>query len=128
MRTALRLREDEEAIRVSRLRLVVGKPVLSEVIWLPRRRFDAFLEAEPGEIGDLLYPAYERLCGEIVARAEETLTVSTATTEDAQLLGLDEGAPVIVIDRLAFGYDNQPIEWRCSRGPTADFRYKVEIR
>ena len=128
VRSALRLREDEEAIRVSRLRLVVGKPVLSEAIWLPLRRFGAFLEAEPGEIGDLLYPAYERLCGEIVARAEETLTVSTATTDDAQLLGLDEGAPVIVIDRLAFGYDNQPVEWRCSRGPTADFRYKVEIR
>src|SRR4051812_48212948 len=128
VRSALRLREDEEAIRLSRLRLIIGKPVLSEEIWLPLRRFGALLEAGPGEIGDLLYPAYERLCGEIVARAEETLTVGTATVEDSRLLGLDEGAPVVVIDRVAFGFDNQPIEWRHSRGPTADFRYKIEIR
>ena len=128
VRAALRLRKGDEAIRLSRLRLIHGKPVLSEDIWLPCRRFSALLDAEAGEIGDLLYPAYERLCGEIVARAEETLTVGTATAEDARLLGLDERAPVVVIDRMAFGYDNQPVEWRHSRGPTADFRYKIEIR
>jgi GntR family transcriptional regulator len=128
VRSALRLRDDEEAIRLSRLRLISGKPVLSEEIWLPWRRFGAFLEAEPGEIGDLLYPAYERFCGEIVARAEETLTVDTATAEDVRLLGLEQGAPVVVIDRMAFGYDNHPIEWRHSRGPTTEFRYQIEIR
>jgi GntR family transcriptional regulator len=128
VRSALRLRKNEVAIRLSRLRLIRAKPVLSEEIWLPSRRFSALLDAEAGEIGDLLYPAYERLCGEIVARAEETLTVGTATAEDARLFGLEERAPVVVIDRMAFGYDNQPIEWRHSRGPTADFRYKIEIR
>lgn len=128
VRAALRLREDEEVIRLSRLRLIVGEPVLSEEIWLPRRRFARLLDAEPGEIGDLLYPAYERLCGEIVARAEETVTVSTAAGDDVRLLGLAYGAPVVVIDRVAFGYDGRPLEWRRTRGPATDFRYHVEIR
>jgi GntR family transcriptional regulator len=128
VRSALRLGEKAKAIRLSRLRIVGGKPVLSEEIWLPSHRFGALLEAEPGEIGDLLYPAYERLCSEIVARAEETLTVGTATAADAQMLSLREGDPLVVIDRLAYGYDNMPVEWRRSRGPTTDFRYKIEIR
>jgi GntR family transcriptional regulator len=128
VRSALRLGEEAEAIRLSRLRLIGGKPVLCEEIWLPSHRFGALLEAEPGEIGDLLYPAYERLCGEIVARAEETLTVGTAMADDARMLGLKDGDPVVVIDRLAFGYDNRPVEWRHSRGPTTDFRYKIEIQ
>jgi GntR family transcriptional regulator len=128
VRTALRLDPSEKVIHLSRLRLLAGKPVLSEAIWLPRRRFAPLLDAEPAEIGDLLYPAYERLCGEIVARAEETVTVDTAAEDDVRLLGLAHSAPVVVIDRLAFGYDNRPIEWRCTRGSAAEFRYHIEIR
>jgi GntR family transcriptional regulator len=126
--TALRLQEGEEVICLSRLRLIASQPVLSEKIWLPRRRFAPLLDTEPDTIGDLLYPAYERLCGEIVARAEETVTVSTAVEGDMRLLGLAPGAPVVIIDRVAFGYDNRPIEWRLTRGPAVDFRYHVEIR
>ena len=128
VRAALRLRENEGVIRLSRLRLIAGKPVLSEEIWLSQRRFAALLDAKPGEIGDLLYPAYERLCGEIVARAEETMTVGTAAADDVRRLGLAHGDPVVVIDRVAFGYDNGPVEWRHTRGSTTDFRYHVEIR
>ncbi len=129
MRAALALGEGEtEVIRLRRLRLIAGKPVLYEQTWLPYHRFAPILETSPAEIGDLLYPAYEKFCGEVIARAEETLTVGRATAEDAVLLGLAEGAPVVVIERLAFGYDGRPMEWRHSRGPTTEFRYKVDIR
>jgi len=128
VQTVLGLKKDEKVIRLSRLRLIAGKPVLSEKIWLPRRRFAPLLAAEPDEIGDLLYPAYERICGELVARAEETVTVGTAAAEDVRLLSLAEGAPVVVIDRVAFGYDSHPIEWRHTRGSAAEFRYHIELR
>lgn len=128
VRDTLRLRVGEKVIRMPRLRLVAGNPVLSEEIWLPHRRFARFLDAEPGDIGDLLYPAYERLCGELVARAEETLTVGTATESDVRLLRLAPDEPVVVIDRLAFGYDDEPVEWRRTHGAATAFRYHVEIR
>ena len=41
---------------------------------------------------------------------------------------LAAGEPVVVIDRTAFGYDDRPLEWRRTRGPASDFRYRVEIR
>lgn len=127
-RAGLRLAKDSKAIRLTRLRLIAGAPVLSEEIWLPLRRFAPLLDVDPGDIGDLLYPAYERICGEIIARAEETVTVDTAGDADVQALGLQPGQPVVVIERLAFSYDDHPVEWRRTRGPATDFRYHVEIR
>ncbi|WP_449411316.1 GntR family transcriptional regulator [Methylobacterium komagatae] len=128
VRDTLGLEANAKAIYLARTRLLDGRPILSEEIWLPAARFASLLSVPLAEIGDLLYPAYERLCGEIVARAEETLTVGAAQASDTTALGIPEGAPVVVIDRLAFGFDNRPIEWRLTRGAATDFRYRVEIR
>ena len=128
VRTALGLETGAQAICLLRTRLVEGRPILSEEIWLPALRFAPLLNAPLPEIGDLLYPAYERLCGEIVARAEETLTVGSANEADGENLGLAQGAPVVLIERLAFGFDSRPIEWRLTRGAAAGFRYHVDIR
>ena len=128
VRAALDLEASARAIRLLRTRLIKGRPILSEEIWLPAVRFAPLLEAPLTEIGDLLYPAYEQLCGEIVARAEETLTVGSANAADGETLGLTDGAPVVIIERLAFGFDSRPIEWRLTRGAAAGFRYHVDIR
>ncbi len=124
---ALRLNRRERAIRLLRLRLLDEKPFLREEIWLPHARFAPLLTADEAEIGDLLYPAYERICGEVVGRAEEVLTVGAAGSEDARLLELEFGEPVVVIERLAFGFGGQRLEWRRSHGLAWNFRYKVEI-
>lgn len=63
-----------------------------------------------------------------MARAEETITIGTAGAAEAELLGFEPGTPVVLTARLAFGYDDRPIEWRCSCGSGWDFHYKVEIR
>jgi GntR family transcriptional regulator len=46
----------------------------------------------------------------------------------ARLLGLMEKTPVVVIERVAFGSDGAPLEWRQSRGAASKFRYSAEIR
>lgn len=64
-------------------------------------------------------------CG---ARADEQLTVEVADASTARLLRMKKGSPVIVIERIARGYDNSPIEWRRSRGRADLFTYQTEIR
>ena len=124
----LALPEGAKAIKLSRLRLFDGAPVLFEEIWLPRDPFDALLDLAPADFGDLLYPLYERLCGAVIASAEETLSAEAAAPHHGGPLGLAPGTPVMVIERLARGYDGKPLEWRRSRGPADKFRYQVEIR
>ena len=125
---ALALPKKVQAIHLDRLRLVDDKPVLREEIWLSQAQFAALMKIAPADFPDLLYPFYEALCGKVIASAEETLTVDSASSEDARLLGMQAGKPVVVIERLALGYDRCPLEWRRSRGPAEGFRYQVEIR
>lgn len=74
---ALRLEEGAEVVHLLRLRIHDGLPVLIEDIWLDAARFGPILTMED-DAPQLLYPLYERLCSEVVARAEETITIGTA--------------------------------------------------
>ena len=60
---ALRLREGDKVINISRLRLIDGEPLLAEEIWLDAVRFSAILELDTAVFGDLLYPLYEEKSG-----------------------------------------------------------------
>jgi len=126
--SALRIAPGAEVIHLSRLRVLDGTPLLAESIWLPKDKFENLLAIDTSEFGDLLYPLYEERCGQVIASAEEDLTAEAVDDVHARLLQLPRGAPVIVVERLALGYDRQPLEWRRSRGPADKFRYHVEIR
>jgi GntR family transcriptional regulator len=108
--------------------VIEDAPVLTEDIWLPLDRFAAFVDLPLDSIGDLLYPVYEAICNQVVASATETLTVEAASPKHAKLLGIEKGTAIVVIERLAYGYDRHPLEWRRSRGPASQFLYQSEIR
>ncbi|ALF89978.1 MULTISPECIES: GntR family transcriptional regulator [Ralstonia solanacearum species complex] len=124
----LQIETGTPVIRLTRLRLLDGAPLLAEEIWLPYDRFEALATLELDAFGDLLYPLYETQCGQIVASAEETLTAEAVNATYARLLRIQAGDPVMVIERVARGYDRVPLEWRRSRGAAAHFRYHVDIR
>lgn len=125
---ALAIDTEAPVIHISRLRLVDEHPILAEEIWLPYERFAAFATLPTEKIGDLLYPVYETHCNQVIASAGETLTVETVDAMYGRLLRIEAGSPVVVIERLAYGYDRRPLEWRRSRGPASEFVYQVEIR
>lgn len=127
-RDQLQLDKKDDAVFLSRLRLRDEKPVVAEEIWLPYRRFSPLLKTPAGQLGPLLYPEYEKICGEYVARAEEQLTARSAPQKYAQLLNIKAGNPLIVICRLARGFDDSPLEWRISRGCAKLFQYHIDIR
>ena len=116
--SALRIAEGAPVIFLSRLRLVDGEPLLAEEIWLEKAPFAAILDIETDRFGDLLYPLYEERCGRIVTSAEETLTVELADPLRARLLGREAGAPLVVVERIAFDLERRPLEWRRDRKST----------
>ncbi|WP_455923208.1 GntR family transcriptional regulator [Pseudomonas putida] len=125
---ALALEPDAQVIRLLRLRLLSGQPLLVEEIWLPLEPFAAILAHDLNAQGPLLYPIYESLCGQVIAAADETLTAEAVSEVHARLLRVEAGSPVVVIERLARNYAGQPLEWRRSWGHARHFRYSVEIR
>ena len=58
----------------------------------------------------------------------EVVTAEPCSAEHAGLLSLETREPVILIDRIAYGFDDTPLEWRSSRGRADKFQYHIEIR
>jgi len=127
-RDALNLSTADAALHIDRIRLVANKTVLLEEIWLPVRGFEPLIDLPLEAFGDLLYPLYERVCKRLVAQASETLTVERATALQAEALGVEGGAPLIRVQRVAYDYAGQAIEWRVSHGAAVHFQYHTEIR
>lgn len=125
--SALNLEEGARVIRLLRLRIYEETPIIHEEIWLDEARFAPVLTMEENQ-PKLLYPIYEDLCGAIVARAEETITIERANKTDVELLGLRRGSSIVSVKRLSVGYDDNPIEWRYSRSSAEGFYYKIDIR
>jgi len=123
----LRLKKGDAAIHFLRQRLDGDEPFMIEDIWIPERPFRAMLDLPLEDFGDLLYPLYEVKCGQLIAAAEETLTAEVIDSSYAKWLGVTSGFPIVVIERLAFGYDQRPLEWRRTRGRADKFRYHIKI-
>jgi len=125
---SLSLKKNAKAIYINRLRKLENCPVLVEQIWLSEARFKPLLTLSKNEFGPLLYPIYEKKCNAIVACANEDLTIETASSKTAEALGIERNQAVVVIDRLALGFDERPLEWRRSYGRADQFHYQVDIR
>lgn len=113
--------------RLERVRCWGEDPFLFEVIWIPLPRLQEIVSAPLDALGNLLYPAYERLCDVTVARATEELSVTAADATAAEVLGCAPGESLIRICRTARTHTRAVVEYRESVGLTDHFTYRVEI-
>jgi GntR family transcriptional regulator len=125
-RIALQLTEGETVVRIARLRLLGGKPVISEYLSLPARIFPG-LGVEIA-IENNLYALYSARFGITVSGGQERIKAISAPKSDAALLGIATGAPVLAIDRVALALDGTPVEWRRTLCQTADCAYLSDLR
>ncbi|MCB1741776.1 MAG: GntR family transcriptional regulator [Gammaproteobacteria bacterium] len=122
--TLLGLDSDELVVRIERLRCFDTRPVLVERISVADRLFPGLGDMLPARMPNTLYSLYETAYGVSIARAEERLKARSLSTEDAALLGLDPGAPVLEIERLARGRDDRVVELRVSLCDTGAYHYR----
>jgi GntR family transcriptional regulator len=124
----LKIAGREKLLYIHRTRACGAEVVLSEHIWLGHKRFaplEAYLKKESPP---LLYPVYDALCGVLVSRAVDELTMVPLPARDAKVFGLKTGTPAMRIERLMADPAEQPIEWRVSYVTQKRFRYAVESR
>lgn len=81
-----------------------------------------------GELSDNLFSLYSLRYGLTVAHAIEKLKAAAADRQDAGRLGCKIGTPLLAIDRIAYGLDQSPVEWRLSRCLTEGIHYHVDLR
>jgi GntR family transcriptional regulator len=105
---ALRLADGDQVLQVRRLRLADGKPIGLEHSQFPAALFPGML-AEP--LDGSLYELLEVKYGHRPHRARESLEPVTAGAREADALGVPQGAPLMLVERIAYGRSGQPLEF-----------------
>ncbi|MGH3103376.1 MAG: GntR family transcriptional regulator [Gaiellaceae bacterium] len=120
--TQLRLGKHASAVAVRRVRLADGEPIVLEHAVFPETCAPPILaaELEHGSLHATLVAA-----GRVPTTGRATLTAETATAEDARLLGLECGAPLLVERRLIADQRGRPLELTESR--YAGSRYALDV-
>ncbi|MEO3429526.1 GntR family transcriptional regulator [Pelagibius sp. CAU 1746] len=121
----LRIEGDCEVIRITRVRTICSRPAIFERIVLPSDLFPDLHGKR--DLPNTLYTLFAREYGITIARAEERLSAVAAEADAAKHLGLEVGAPLLNIDRIALGLDGRPVEWRISLCDTRDQVYSVTL-
>jgi GntR family transcriptional regulator len=120
----LELSQDEMIVQFRRVRYFNTVSTIVETISLPLEHFPGFgTDVDPP---NNLFRFYQSSYGVTVAKAEEHLKAVSASAEEATILGIKKGAPMLEIDRIAKMLDGRPVEWRVSHCDTSNYRYVTE--
>jgi GntR family transcriptional regulator len=105
---ALGLAEGDDVYEVVRVRLAAKEPIALERSFFPARILPGFLERR---LTGSLYSLLERAYGQRPVRAYEALEPVTAVESEAGLLGIEPGAPLMLIERTAYAASGVVLEF-----------------
>src|SRR5580698_9649105 len=105
---ALRIGKDDSVYEVQRVRLADGKPIVLERSLFPADRFPGMLDSR---LDGSLYELLEVRYGLRPHRARESLEPVTARVREAEALEVPEGAPLMLVERIAYARSGEPLEY-----------------
>lgn len=105
---ALRARPGELVVDLVRIRLADGSPFSLEHARFPARRFPGLLELP---LGGSVYEMLEEQFGVKPAEATERIEVVLASSDEAAILDIGPGAPLMAITRTTTDTDGEPMEF-----------------
>jgi GntR family transcriptional regulator len=111
-RRALGLGEGQRVVRIARTRMRDGVTFIRETIAVPEMVFPGLVDRP--QLPNTLYDLYQKEYGVLVMRTDDRLSAVAADDETAAVLGIAAGAPLLRIERIAFGLDDRRIERRVS--------------
>jgi GntR family transcriptional regulator len=112
---------------VRRLLKFDGKPVVLDEIYLPGEIFQGLTLEVLQDNQDSLYTLFETRFGVRMIRAEERIRAVAADRASAEQLQVEEGSPLLSVERVTFTYGDKPVEWRRGLYSTAAHYYHNEL-
>lgn len=105
---ALQIEPGGLGYRVERLRFADDEPLTLEDSWLPAGLFPGLLDHDMrGSLYELMRDRYDRPPVRAVERLEPVL----AEAHQSAALGVAEGAPLMLVERVAYAADDVPVEF-----------------
>ena len=120
---ALAIAPHDKVVCVRNVLSLDGHPRLVDAITLPAALFPGLTEKIFRARDNTIYHLYQSRYGVNVLRTEERLRAVLASADDARLLEVQAGAPLLEIRRVALTFRDRPVELRVSRVNTAEHDY-----
>ncbi len=124
---ALALRPGDPVVQVRRVLSFGGVPTILEDLWLPGYPFKGLsAEQMTGYVGPT-YALFEVEFGVRMVRAEEKIRAVAADAAQADLLKVGPGCPLLSVERIAYTYNDTPMELRRGLYRTDTHHYRNEL-
>jgi len=104
-----------------------GCPMILDDIQFAAGRFPGLTLAELEEFAGSVYSFYEKVFSVRMVRAEERLRAVAADGFAAAHLKVPAQTPLLCVDRVAYTYGDEPVEWRRGLCRTDGYSYYNEL-
>lgn len=123
----LRIERRSRLINVQNLIELAGKGIFVDDILIPRSFFPGLTEKIFRDRESTIYALYQSLFNINVVRISEELAAGHAPLEHEKRLAIRRSEPVLIIDRIAYTYQDKPIELRRSWVNTSSHVYLSDL-
>lgn len=124
---ALQLRTGDAVVQVRRVLAFAGVPTILEDMWLPGNPFKGLTAEQLAAHQGPTYALFELEFGVRMVRAEEKIRAVAADAQQAGLLAVAAGAPLLSVERLSYTYNDVPMELRRGLYRTDTHHYRNEL-
>lgn len=125
-RLGLRKEDRQSVYHLTCLLTIDGVPASIMDIMLPVRMFSKLTVRAIRGAQENLYAVYQDECGINVIRVEEHVYATAAAQDIATALKINTGSPVLRVERIAYTYQDVPVEYRVRFFDAAKFHYRTE--
>lgn len=123
----LGLRTGDAVLQLRRVLAFGGQPAILEDVWLPGAPFKGLTAEALTEDKGPMYALFETQFGVRMVRATEKLKAVCADESSAALLDVRVGHPLLSVERLAYTYNDVPMELRRGLYLTDNRHYRNEL-
>ena len=109
---ALALRSGDAVLQVRRVLSFAGVPTILEDLWLPGAPFKGLTAERLAGYHGPMYALFETEFGVRMVRAEEKIRAVLPDKAQRELLDLPANTPLLSVERVAYTYNDTPMELR----------------
>ncbi len=124
---ALALRTGDAVLQVRRILSFGGTPTILEDLWLPGHAFKGLSAEQMADYAGATYAMFEVEFGVRMVRAEEKLRAVLPDAEQATLLKVSPQTPLLSVERIAYTYNDAPMELRRGLYLTDSHHYRNSL-
>lgn len=123
----LGLRAGDAVVSLRRVLSFAGIPTILDDIWLPGSPFKGLTLESLLRYRGPMYALFETEFGVSMVRADEKIRALAATDQQAELLQVAPGSPLLEVERVAYTYGDRPMELRRGHYVTERYHYRNSL-